>query len=271
MIELTDREFAFLTNYMQRHYGIDLSKKRMLIQGRLNSTLVKHGLTNFTDYIKLVENDASGKDLHHMLNKLTTNLTYFVREPAHFEYIQKVLLPELDRAYPNRQLRLWSAGCATGEEPYSMAMTLLDYYGTGTTGLNKFVIFASDISNEALATAQKGVYSAEALADIPAGWQAKYFEKLNDDAYRVKPAIRKRVTFKHFNLMDKFRFAEPFEIIFCRNVMIYFDSNVKENLVANFYKWTAPGGLFCLSHSETIPRGQSKFDMVRPSTFRKKF
>lgn len=268
MIELTDQEFIRLRDYVMANFGIDLTKKRVLIQGRLNNTLVQYGMDNFSDYIDKVMKDKSGTELQMMLNKLTTNLTFFMREKEHFQYLTNTFLPEADQLYKGQPLRVWSAGCSSGEEPYTLAMTLLDYYGP-SAGANKFVVLASDLSQNVLGQAHRGVYTAEGLKDVPKDWPSKYFDKVGDDEFRVKDKVRNLITFKIFNLMEPFNFKAPFELIFCRNVMIYFEKQKKDELIGKFFKWTAPGGLFCISHSENIGRMDTGFRMVRPSTFRK--
>ncbi len=149
MISLTDSEFTRLRDYVLGNYGIDLSKKRTLIQGRLTSVLAKYGMTNFTQYIDLVQNDKTGAELQQMLNRLTTNLTFFLREKEHFDFIKGIVLPEFDQTLRGRELRLWSAGCSSGEEPYTLAMTMLDYFETKGTKPN-FKILASDLSQNVL-------------------------------------------------------------------------------------------------------------------------
>lgn len=266
MMTLTDKEFFTLRDFVQQNYGIDLSKKRILIQGRLTAHLQKMGLASFTEYIELVKKDTSGVELQMLLNRLTTNLTYFLREQEHFQYLQQVALPELDRVNRRRPLRVWSAGCSSGEEPYTLAMTLLDHYeGHG----NKVAILATDISQRVLEQAQRGVYTAERLKDVPRAWLTKYFDKLTDEDYQVKKEVRGLITFRAANLMEPFRFSNPFEIIFCRNVMIYFDKPTKETLVSKFYTWTAPGGYFFVSHSENLGGSECGYRMLRPSMFRK--
>jgi chemotaxis protein methyltransferase CheR len=267
MIELTDREFFTLRDYILNNFGIDLSKKRVLIQGRLTSTLQKKGFSNYTDYIRFVMEDHTGGEVNLLLNKLTTNLTYFMREKDHFDFVRDVVLPQFDQTR-GREIRVWSAGCSSGEEPYTLAMTLTDYYA-GKPGAPKISILASDISQKVLASAQQAVYPLEGLKDLPAGWEQKYFEKAGPDSVRVRDKVRSLVTFRTVNLMSPFRFRAPFEITFCRNVMIYFEKERKTDLINRFYQWVAPGYYFFISHSENIDRSQSNLRTIRPSVFRR--
>lgn len=267
MIELTDSEFITLRDYMLGNFGIDLSKKRVLIQGRLTSTLQQKGFTNYAQYIDFVKADKTGVEVNLLLNKLTTNLTYFMREKEHFDFLRDVALPEFDKTGRN-EIRAWSAGCSSGEEPYTLAMIMLDYYA-GKPKMPTLAILASDISQKVLMQAQQAIYPKEALKDLPQGWDTKYFDKISEDQYRVKDKVRRCVTFKTVNLMDNFRFKAPFEFIFCRNVMIYFEKQRKTELVSRFHQWTRPGFYFFISHSESIERSATTFKMVRPSVFRR--
>jgi chemotaxis protein methyltransferase CheR len=267
MVELTDKEFITLRDYVLNNYGIDLSKKRVLIQGRLAATLAQRGLTGYTEYIDQVMTDKSGVEVNLLLNKLTTNLTYFMREREHFDFVRDVALPEVDRA-GKREIRVWSAGCSSGEEPYTLAMLMMEYYA-GKPGAPRIAMLASDISQKVLGEAQLGEYREEGLKDLPPAWKTRYFDKLPSGMYRVKDAVRRNVAFKTVNLMDPFRFAAPFELIFCRNVMIYFEKQRKKELVDKFCQWTAPGFYFIISHSENIERGEVGFRMLKPSIFRR--
>lgn len=268
MITLTDKEFFQLRDYVLSNYGIDLSKKRMLIQGRLNTVLQKYNMTTFSQYIELVMNDKSGAELQQMLNRLTTNLTFFLREKDHFDFIRSTVLPEFDHNFKNRELRIWSAGCSSGEEPYTIAMTLMDYYESKGMPA-RFKLLATDLSQNVLGQAQRGVYTSESLKDVPGNWLTKYFEKMGDGDYRVNDKVRSHITFKIFNLMEPFRFSKPFEIIFCRNVMIYFEKQKKDELITKYYTWLVPGGYFFISHSENIGGNNSGFRMLRPSVFKR--
>lgn len=268
MVELTDKEFITLRDYVLGKFGIDLTKKRVLIQGRLASTLAQRGIESYSDYIKIVMDDATGGEVNTLLNKLTTNLTYFLREKEHFEFIKTVLLPQFDASGSKSEIRVWSAGCSSGEEPYTLAMTILDYYQNKAVK-PKIAILASDISQKVLTTAQAAVYDAEALKDLPQGWEARFFDKMPDNQFKVKSNVRSLVTFRTVNLMEPFRFSAPFEILFCRNVMIYFEKERKIDLVNRYYTWVRPGFYFFTSHSENVDRTESNFRMIKPSIYRR--
>ncbi len=267
MVALTDKEFETLRDYVLNNFGIDLSKKRVLIQGRLSTTLHQRGFASFGDYISFVQQDKTGVEVNQLLNKLTTNLTFFMREKEHFDFIRTVALPEFDQT-KRKEIRVWSAGCSSGEEPYTLAMTLLDYYA-GKVNAPKISILASDISQKVLANAQQAVYPKEGLKDLPQGWDTKYFDKISESEYRVKEKVRSLVTFRSVNLMSDFKFKSPFELIFCRNVMIYFEKQRKDDLVNRFYRWVTPNFYFIISHSENIDRNTCDFRMVKASIFKR--
>lgn len=268
MIVLTDQEFVRLRDFVLANFGIDLSKKRVLIQGRLTTAIQQNGFSTFSEYIDMVMNDKSGEELQKMLNRLTTNLTFFMREKEHFTFIKEVALPEFDATLHGSELRVWSAGCSSGEEAYTLAMTILDYY-EGKAKAKKLSILATDISQQVLVQAYNGIYGIDKLQDLPSGWLGKYFDKLDDTNYQVKKQVRDLVTLRSFNLMNPFRFSRPFELIFCRNVMIYFEKQKKEELVGQFSQWTLPGGYFFVSHSENVGQNAAKFKMIQPSVFKR--
>ncbi len=268
MITLKEQEFQKLSEFVLSHYGIDLSKKRMLIQGRLSQVLEQKGMSSFDEYIRYMMEDKSGLEVQQMLNRLTTNITYFMREREHFDFLMSTTLPELTKKPSNKPLRVWSAGCSSGEEPYTLAMILSDYYESCGKKPN-FVILASDISHQVLKLALVGVYSEQALKEVPPAWKQKYFQRLESGDYQVCQAIRDKVSYRVFNLMDAFHFTAPFEIIFCRNVMIYFEKQKKDELIEKFSQWTTPGGYFFISHSENIGKSNHAFKTIRPSAFQR--
>lgn len=268
MISLTDSEFTTFTAFVKRNYGINLEKKRVLIEGRLSNTLKERGLSSFNQYLEKVIKDTSGKEVMELLNKITTNHTYFMREMEHFQFMFSHVLPYFDKTLKSRSLRIWSAGCSTGQEPYTAAMVLDEYFGLR----KKFYdisILATDISMNALDTAKKATYTAESLKDIPQKWLNSYFVNKEDKTFEVCPKIKNAVVFKPFNLMEPFNFKEPFDLIFCRNVMIYFDVPEKELLIDKFYNCIRPGGFLFIGHSETINREKSRFTYIKPAIYRK--
>lgn len=269
MIYLTDSEFNTLKNYVHSKFGIDLSKKRTLIEGRLSNTLTARGFDNFGDYIKVLMNDKTEVEITNLLNKITTNYTYFMREPEHFDFMRSIVLPYLVQAKQgSHDLRIWSSACSSGEEPYTMAMVIDDFLGPQKSKWDTKIL-ASDISMNVLTKARQGIYPEESIKNLPAKWQEKYFDKLGDGNVQVTKKIRDEVIFQTINLMDPFKFKKPFDLIFCRNVMIYFDAPTKNALIDKFYQFTAPGGYLFIGHSESIDRKSSSFQYIKPAIYRK--
>lgn len=269
LMRMTDKEFETLSSYVKSQYGIDLTKKRTLIEGRLTNELRSRGFTTFQAYFDALFKDKSGTEITNLLNKLTTNLSFFMRENEHFEFMFNQILPALEKTRSNHDIRIWSAGCSTGQEPYNMAMVIDEYFGP-RKGTWDTTILATDISMKVLTKAQKGVYTAEDVKGLPAKWKTKYFKALPDGTFEVCDKIKKEIVFRPFNLMDPFRFKKPFDLIFCRNVMIYFDAPTKENLVKKFYDWTANGGYFFIGHSESINGTHSRYTYIQPAIYQKK-
>jgi len=270
METLTDREFGELVQFIKQYCGINLSEKRELVLGRLNNYLEQGGFESFSDYFQHVANDFSGEAGAVLVNKLTTNHTYFLREPKHFEYLEKVALPYLAKTEGTRKdLRIWSAGCSTGEEPYTLAMIINSFFG-----LDKLCwdtkILATDISSAVLTKAQQAAYPNNQLETMPSGWRTRYFQKLNEECSVVSEKIRAEVIFRRLNLMQEaFPFKKGFHIIFCRNVMIYFDADTRRELINRFYDRTEPGGYLFIGHSESLTRGESGYTQVAPAIYRK--
>lgn len=269
MLSMTDKEFQTLTTFVHQKFGINLSQKRVLIEGRMSALLQKRGIDTFDDYMKILFADKSGAELTTLLNKLTTNHTYFNRETEHFKFLDSDVLPYFERLHArDHSLRIWSAGCSSGQEPYNISMALNEYFGSRRSSWD-IRILATDISLNVLTKAQAAVYSAEIAKEVPPPWVSKYFAKLPSGEYQVKDQIRNSVDFRTLNLMDPFKFSKPFDLIFCRNVMIYFDAPTKDALVEKFYNWTAPGGYLFIGHSENVNKEKSKYHFVKPAIYQK--
>lgn len=271
MIAINDNDFKRLTTFIKANYGINLIKKRTLIEGRLSNIIIEKGFVDFTDYLDYVFNDVTGKEMTTLLNKLTTNHTYFMREAQHFDYFRTTVLPYLEENVKDGDLRIWSAGCSSGEEPYTLEMILTDYFSKLHTFWDTQVL-ATDISDRALTIAKNGEYSASGMTDVPNMWKLNYFEKCADkaDTYRVKDSIKNKVVYRPFNLMTPvFPFKKKFQVIFCRNVMIYFDQQTKDDLVNKFYENTEPGGYLFIGHSESVNRENTKYQYIMPAVYRK--
>ena len=268
MIYLTDEEFAAIMTHIKDNYGVNLSKKRSLIEGRLSNHLTALGFDNYKDYFSYAMNDKTGDEMTVLISKLTTNHTYFMREGDHFDFYRETVLPWIDKTLRTRDRRIWSAGCSSGQEPYTLSIITLDYLGANAADWDS-TILASDISNKVLLTAREGIYKKEELNGLSERWLKKYFTALDGDRHRVSDVLRSNVTFRNFNLLSPFPFKKPFQVILCRNVMIYFDSPTKEQLIEKFYNALQPGGYLFIGLSESLSGLRHKFKPVRPSIYRK--
>lgn len=264
---ISDADFTRLTRFIQQNYGIDLTRKKQLIASRLSTAVQQKGYQGFGPFIDHLLRERHADDVELVLNKLTTNYTFFMREEEHFSFFRNVILPDVvSRHRRDRVLSIWSAGCSTGEEPYTISMYLLDYLGV-QAGEWDTRILATDISQRALDAAQTGLY--ELPDTIPPAWRRRFFEQDRATGrYRVAPVIRDNVIFRTFNLMDPIRFRLKFDVIFCRNVMIYFDQETKDSLVRRFYDALVPGGYLLIGHSETLDRSIG-YRFLAPATFQK--
>ncbi|MDP4182821.1 MAG: protein-glutamate O-methyltransferase CheR [Bacillota bacterium] len=271
MFDIKDKEFTKLSEYMKTYYGINLKpEKKPLVVSRLQNVLSECNFPDFTTYLNYVMSDKTGEAATTLINKLTTNHTFFMREAEHFSYFKNTVLPYLSSTQTNKKdLRIWSAGCSSGEEPYTLAMIISDYFGP-SRDLWDTKILATDISSNVLEEATKAKYSNEEISELPKLWKTKYFESINGQNFRVCETIRSEVIFRKFNLNNtSFPFSKKFHVIFCRNVMIYFDSNTKNELVDKFYKLTEPGGYLFIGLSESLDRNESKYNYIMPSVYRR--
>ncbi len=269
MLTINDSDFQRLVHFVQKNYGIDLSKKRQLIMGRLSNSIVSMGFPDFQHYIDHLIRNQNPQDIELMLNKLTTNYTYFMREKDHFDFFRDTILPYLIRTKKNRVLSIWSAGCSSGQEPYTISMILKEYLGTHASQWDTRVL-ATDISQNVLSQAAAASYEESTLSDLPDGWKRKYFRPdVRPGFYTVAPDIRNNVIFRTFNLMDPIQFRLKFDVIFCRNVMIYFDQPTKDALVNRFYHATNPGGYLLIGHSESLNKANLAYRYLKPAIYRK--
>ena len=269
MMIIEDQDFFRLKNYVHENYGINLEKKRSLVEGRLMNPAAVAGFDNFHDYIDDAMNDRSGKKIDELITKLTTNYTYFMREEVHYDFMLSTALPEWKSKIRDRDLRVWSAGCSSGEEAYTAAMVLDSFFGAEKKSWDA-TILATDISLRVLRLATEGIYGLEQIKRLPDEWVKKYFQPLGEDRFVLKNEIKKEVLFREFNLMNSFhRFKRKFHIIFCRNVMIYFDSPTKAALAQRYYDTLEPGGYLFIGLSETLTGIFDGFTQISPAIYRK--
>lgn len=255
-LRITDQEFRRFSALIRRETGIALGDhKRELVCARLGKRLRRYGYATFTEYYEhLLDHDPDGHELLRMLNAITTNKTEFFRDERHFAVLRSAILapPVIGRGAP-RRLRIWSAGCSSGEEAYSIALTVLDALGQG--GARDVRILASDINTEMLAKARDGVYAVEQVARVPAGLRAKYFVRGAGTSHamvEVGPRVRELVTFRRINLTEGCAIRTPLDGIFCRNVLIYFDRALQQRCVTRFVELLRPGGCLFLGGSESL-------------------
>lgn len=273
LMTINDREFEQMRRLIYERFGINLTdQKRSLLVGRLQKMIRDSGFGSFGDYYENLLNEPGEAGLSELIDRISTNHTYFNREKDHFDYLLQTALPAVTRALEKanrRDLRIWCAGCSSGEEAYMLLILLQEFFGSSYNRWQAGLL-ATDISLRALATAREGIYSKERLEALPPEWRNKYFRQIGPDQWQAIDRLRQEATIRRFNLMNaQFPFKQPFQIIFCRNVMIYFDTPTRDALVAKFHRALEPGGYLFIGHSETLGREQNLFQYLQPATYRK--
>lgn len=266
---MTEKEFDRIVRYMAQYCGMDMRKKKVIIEGRMDNYLTARGYHSYDEYMNEIEKDVSGREAQKMIDLLTTNHTYFLREPEHFDYFRNTILPELKaKEEGTRVLRIWCAASSSGEEPYTIAMVLKDFFGLEYEKWDTDIL-ATDISRKVLETALHGVYSRDQLKRIPERWLRANFKKVDETTYQVKPEIRKKVMYRQFNLMSALPFRHKLHVVFLRNVMIYFDDATKRELLDRIYDVMEPGGYLIIGITESIPKKECRFEYMGNSIYRK--
>lgn len=270
--ELSEGEFQDFCRLIYRQAGINLTaQKKELLRARLSRLLRDRGILSFRDYFRQVVADQSGRELTQLLDAVSTNQTAFLREPGHFQFLAREVLPALNQPGAKGRLALWSAGCSSGEEPCTLAMVLLDAYGD--RDLSGVKIYASDLSTKVLAQAGRGVYPESRVAPLSPEWRRRFFQRgfnHSQGLVRVKAAVRQLITFFPFNLMaPAFPFEAELDLIFCRNVMIYFDKKTQAEVVRKFHRCLKPGGHLFIGHSESLCSLDHHFTYIKPTIYRK--
>lgn len=266
---MTDEEFLRIAVHMKQQYGIDLGEKKVIMNGRLENHIKAGGWSSFHAFMNDLESDRTGKLEKELVNLLTTNHTYFMREFEHFEFFKRVVLPWLKKKEERtRDLRIWCGAASTGEEPYMIAMVLWDFFGLEHGSWDTKVL-ATDVSTRVLQQANEGIYSEDHLKDLPDQWKRHFFKKAGEGMFQVTDELKQEVLFREFNLMSPFPFKKKMHTIFLRNVMIYFDGDTKRDLLQKVYDSLVPGGYLFIGMTETLDRTQIPFQIVQPSIFRK--
>ena len=261
---LGPQEFEQIRQLAYRTFGLDLKTgKEELVSARLRKLVRGGGFHSFQDYYKSIVADRTGVSLLAMIDALATNHTSFLREPDHFQFLRDQVVPGLGTRDP---IEVWSAACSTGEEVWTLAMVLNEALPN-----RRVRIAASDISNKALGFAQRAVYPTERCHGLSAAWLARYFaaEGRPPVGYQATATLRAQVTFRRVNLVESYSWPHPFPIIFCRNVMIYFDRQTQERVIAGLCQHLEPGGYLFVGHAESLTRVSHSLEYVRPAVYRK--
>ena len=273
IVSMSSREFASLSRFIYEQCGIKMPEaKKTMLEGRLQKRLRGLGMRNFADYTEyLFSPEGYDQELVQMIDLVTTNKTDFFREPDHFDYLRDRVLPEWCDRYGKRRLQVWSAGCSTGQEPYTLAMVLHEF-ASRQPGFD-YQILATDISTRVLEQARKAVYTDAVLEPVPPVMKSKYLMRSKDrhsDLARIVPELRAKIRLRRLNFLDDdFGLREPLDIIFCRNVIIYFDRPTQARLLQRFYEHLRLGGHIFMGHSETLSGLDVPLVSVAPTVYRK--
>ena len=267
---MTDQEFTRLYTHLKSRYGIDMSKKKEIMEGRLENYIRNNGFESYTQYVNALETDITGSLEKELVNLLTTNHTFFMREFDHFQFLRDKVLPYLKvKEEKKKDLASWCAASSTGQEPYMLAMLMEDFFGLEHKQWDTQIL-ATDVSTEVLQQAIRGVYKKEQVEELPENWKRRFMRSSPDgETYSVTEELKSQVIFRQFNLMETFPFQRKMHIIFLRNVMIYFDNPTKRELIRKVYDVMEPGGYLFIGRTETLDRDVVPFEMVQPSIFRK--
>jgi chemotaxis protein methyltransferase CheR len=271
---MTQAEFSRFSDFIIGQCGIKMPpSKKIMLEARLQKRLRALNIPTFGEYFTYIHGEDGRGELVHMLDAVTTNKTDFFREPIHFQYLLQTILPEalVEQERTKKPFSVWSAGCSTGEEPYTLAMVLTDFADQHPAF--RFSIVATDISTRVLERARDGIYDAERAEAVPLSLKHKFLRKSKDRSkplVRIVPELRSAVQFKRLNLMeDSFSFSEPLDAIFCRNVIIYFDRITQERLIARFCRVLRPEGQLFLGHSESIHGFDLPLRRITSTVYRK--
>ncbi|KIZ47555.1 MULTISPECIES: protein-glutamate O-methyltransferase [Rhodopseudomonas] len=267
---LQDGDFRKIANLVMEKTGIVLSeKKRAFIHGRLGRRLRILGLEDFSQYCRLLESRAGEDERHMLINAVTTNHTSFFREEHHFDYLTKTVLPTIAAPYGNKpgRLRIWSAGCSTGEEPHTLAMMLREFRPSLADWDAK--ILATDLDTNVVSHAATGLYDADRLETIPAAYRKRYVTVEDDGRFRINDEVRSLISFAPLNLLEKWPMSGPFDVIFCRNVVIYFDKPTQRTLFDRYAELLRPDGWLFIGHSESLLNVTNRFSLVGRTIYRR--
>ena len=271
-LTVSKEEFDELTSIIYEKFGICLQDdKTSLLQYRINKLIMRHGYPDFASFIAELKTGNQSHALSILSDHITTNHTYFFREPIQLNYFSKIVLPELQRRYGSgsKDLRIWCAASSSGEEPYTLMILMLNAFGFSYSNWN-IGLLATDISQKVLDQANAGIYTDERLAAISPDIKRRYFKQLSNNQWKINEEVKKEVLFRRFNLMnERFPFKSPFHVIFCRNVMIYFDKDRRRKLIGEFIRFLRPGGYLFLGSTENVEHPFPELSFVAPSIYRR--
>lgn len=269
---LTEEEYNRFSDAIYKLARINLGPhKKELVTARLSKRLRALGMQRFSDYYAYITSAAGKEELTNFIDAISTNHTYFFREVIHFEFLASDVVPHYLKNPPRRNLRVWSAACSSGEEPYSIAITLAETLPVG--GRQPFDVFATDISTKVLGKATEGIYGASRLSSMPPEVIQRYFTKVGakdeEVLYQARPALKQHIHFTHQNLFAPYPWHEPFDVVFLRNVMIYFDRETQVDLVNRILPLIRPGGYLITGQSESLGHQMKSLKIIRPSIHQK--
>lgn len=273
---MSSSEFKRLSSFIYQEYGIKMPEvKKTMLQSRLHKRLRELNMTTYKDYIEyLFSKEGQQSEVIHMIDMVSTNKTDFFREPVHFDFLHSDILPELlFGEHPNRQIKLWSAGCSSGEEPYTIAISISEFMAQNPLYAFDFSVLSTDISTRMLRSANDGIYKEARVEMLPLNLKKKYLLRSKDkvnQTVRIIPELRRKITFQRLNFMDNvYNVPDNYDIIFCRNVLIYFDRETQEKVINRLCSRLKTNGFFFLGHSESITNFNVPLKQLKPTIFRK--
>jgi len=271
--ELSEKDFQAFSSFIYSQYGIKMPPvKRIMLQGRLLKRIRELNMNSYAEYKEFFfSKEGQQKEIFNFLNVITTNKTDFFREPVHFNFLSEVLLPEYLENNSSGIFNVWSAGCSSGEEPYTISIILNEFKANNP--VFNFSILGTDISHKVMNMAARGVYAANKVDLMPLDYKKKYFLKSKDKmnpTVRVNPLLQKNITLKYLNLINgPYDIKEKYQVIFCRNVLIYFDRATQEKVINNLCHHLEPGGYFFIGHSESLSGMNVPLKHIKPTIFQK--
>lgn len=269
---LTNQDYTYIRELIYKETRINLGEsKRELVSARLGKRLRANSLGSYTEYCKMLQSQPNSGELYHLIDAISTNHTFFFREINHFNFLNSTILPQFANGElgPNKELKIWSCACSTGEEPYSLAIALEDFLENLPN--SDWRIECSDISNRVLDFAKKGIYDADRLKNVKGEWIKRYFQKGGrqmEGYYRVRPEVSRKLNFQRVNLFaNQYPWNQKFQVIFCRNVMIYFDRPTQQELVRRLAQHLVPGGYLLIGHAESLAGVQHPYNSIKPAIY----